>query len=113
MWEPRRILLAGRTEISRLEELSEAVFAFAIRFALLFTIWFEQYVFFRRYGLEDMVVVLAERRPDLHRALLRLSAEVPLLVPHRAAARLPDGRTGAWGRAAAPVKAARPVRIQK
>lgn len=32
--------------------------AFAICFALLFAIWYEQYVFFRRYGLEDKTVVL-------------------------------------------------------
>lgn len=73
-------------EISRIEGLSDAVFAFAvtllvvslevpktftelsmamrglgafaISFALLFTVWFNQYKYFRRYGLQDNVTVL-------------------------------------------------------
>jgi uncharacterized membrane protein len=75
----------GGREVSRLEGLSDAVFAFAITllvvslevphtfqdlmltmrgfvafaicFTLLFGIWYEQYVFFRRYGLENRTVV--------------------------------------------------------
>src|SRR5262245_55307547 len=71
----------GLGEITRIEALSDAVFAFAITllvvslevpktfaelmhtmggflafaitFVLLFQVWFEQYKFFRRYGLED------------------------------------------------------------
>jgi len=73
-------------EISRIEGLSDAVFAFAvtllvvslevpktfaelaatmrgfgafaISFVLLFTVWFNQYKFFRRYGLQDTPTVL-------------------------------------------------------
>lgn len=74
-------------EISRLEGFMDAVFAFAVTllvvslevpktfdelalamrgfvafaicFTLLFTIWYEQYVFFRRYGLQnDLIIVL-------------------------------------------------------
>src|SRR5947207_2841599 len=72
-------------DISRIEGLSDAVFAFAvtllvvslevpktftelaatmrgfgafaISFALLFIIWFNQYKFFRRYGLQDNLTV--------------------------------------------------------
>jgi uncharacterized membrane protein len=73
-------------EISRVEGLSDAVFgfaitllvvslevpktfnellqamrgfaAFAICFTLLFTVWYNQYKFFRRYGLQDTVTVV-------------------------------------------------------
>src|ERR1044071_7441414 len=73
-------------EISRIEGLSDAVFAFAITllvvslevpktfhelaetmhgfgaflisFALLFAVWFNQYKFFRRYGLQDTTTVV-------------------------------------------------------
>ena len=73
-------------EISRIEGLSDAVFAFAvtllvvslevpktftelaatmrgfgsfaISFALLFLIWFTQYKFFRRYGLQDNITIV-------------------------------------------------------
>lgn len=73
--------MRGTGEVSRIEALSDAVFgfaitllvvslevphtftelmevmrgfaAFAISFVLLFTIWFTQYKFFRRYGLND------------------------------------------------------------
>jgi len=73
-------------EISRIEGLSDAVFAFAvtllvvslevpktfdelasvmrgfgafaISFALLFIVWFNQYKFFRRYGLQDNITIL-------------------------------------------------------
>src|SRR6266403_2462020 len=73
-------------EISRIEGLSDGVFAFAvtllvvslevprtyaelmqtmrgfgafaISFLLLFAVWFNQYKFFRRYGLQDTTTVL-------------------------------------------------------
>ena len=73
-------------EISRIEGLSDAVFAFAITllvvslevpktfnelaetmrgfgafaicFVLLFLVWFNQYKFFRRYGLQDVITVV-------------------------------------------------------
>src|SRR2546423_2271916 len=73
-------------EISRIEGLSDAVFAFAVTllvvslevpktyaelmtvmrgfgafaicFTLLFTVWFTQYKFFRRYGLQDNLTVV-------------------------------------------------------
>lgn len=73
-------------EVSRIEGLSDAVFAFAITllvvslevpktfaelaetmhgfgaflisFTLLFAVWFNQYKFFRRYGLRDTITVL-------------------------------------------------------
>lgn len=75
----------GGTEISRLEGFADAVFAFAVTllvvslevprtyaelvhvlqgflafaicFVLLFAIWYQHYVFFRRYGLEDLTVI--------------------------------------------------------
>jgi hypothetical protein len=40
-------------DISRLEGLSDAVFAFAVCFAILFWVWHDHYRFFRRYGLAD------------------------------------------------------------
>ena len=40
-------------EISRLEGLSDAVFAFAVCFSILFWVWYDHYRFFRRYGLAD------------------------------------------------------------
>ena len=80
------VILWRGAEVSRLEALSDAVFGFAITllvvslevpvtyaqladtmkgfvafaasFALLFLIWFHQYRFFRRYGLEDGPTVL-------------------------------------------------------
>ena len=77
--------MRGR-EISRIEALSDAVFAFAvtllvvslevpktfdelaeimkgfgafaISFALLFLVWYNQYRFFRRYGLQDTITIV-------------------------------------------------------
>jgi hypothetical protein len=40
-------------EISRLEGLSDAVFAFAVCFSILFWVWYDHYRFFRRYRLAD------------------------------------------------------------
>jgi hypothetical protein len=54
-------LLVVSLEVPRTNtELAAAMrgfFAFAICFALLFAIWYEQYVFFRRYGLQGNFVV--------------------------------------------------------
>jgi hypothetical protein len=54
-------LLVVSLEVPRtFTELAVAMrgfFAFAICFALLFAIWYEQYVFFRRYGLQNAFVV--------------------------------------------------------
>jgi hypothetical protein len=44
-------------EVSRIGGLSDAVFAFAICFALLFAMWNEHYKFSRRYGLWDASTV--------------------------------------------------------
>ena len=85
MGEPGGFRWRGR-EVSRLEALSDAVFGFAITllvvslevprtatalfeamsgllvfalcFALLFLVWFNQYRFFRRYGLDDTITIL-------------------------------------------------------
>src|ERR1700744_343122 len=38
---------------SELEATLHGFFAFAICFVLLMLIWFQQYIFFRRYGLQD------------------------------------------------------------
>jgi uncharacterized membrane protein len=111
-------------EISRLEGLSDAVFAFAITllivalevprtsgelletmrgfiafgitFTILYTLWYRQFVFFRRYGLEDRTTVI------LNGALLfvvlffvfplkfMLGALVDRLLGHKMV-RMPDG----------------------
>jgi hypothetical protein len=83
--EPNGFRWRGR-EVSRLEALSDAVFGFAITllvvslevprtatalfqamsglvvfalcFALLFLVWYNQYRFFRRYGLDDTVTIV-------------------------------------------------------
>lgn len=83
--DARGFRLRGR-EVSRLEALSDAVFGFAITllvvslevprtatalfqamsgfvvfaacFALLFLVWFNQYRFFRRYGLDDLATIV-------------------------------------------------------
>ncbi|HEY0513053.1 MAG TPA: TMEM175 family protein [Thermoanaerobaculia bacterium] len=83
-WKPHEFRWRSR-EISRLEGLSDAVFgfaitllivalevprtseellqtmrgfvAFALTFSILYLFWYRQFVFFRRYGLEDGVTV--------------------------------------------------------
>ena len=52
--------------------------AFVVTFLMLAGLWYSQFTFFRRYGLEDRVTVIAESRAAVHGAVLRLSAEVPL-----------------------------------
>ena len=91
-------------EVSRIEGLSDAVFAFAITllvvslevpktfnelaetmhgfgaflisFMLLFAVWFNQYKFFRRYGLRDTITCRAKCRAVVRSALLCIPAEV-------------------------------------
>lgn len=115
-------------EISRIEGLSDAVFAFAVTllvvslevpktfdelmevihgfgafaicFALLVVVWFNQYKFFRRYGLQDSFTVL------LNAALLFVvlfyvyplkfvfTFLVSMFTGHRAEVRLPGGMIG-------------------
>src|SRR6266446_6101646 len=93
-------------EISRTEGLSDAVFgfaitllvvslevpktfgelmqtmrgfgAFAISFTLLFMVWFNQYKFFRRYGLAGQSHGLPQCGTAVCCSVLRLSAEVSL-----------------------------------
>lgn len=43
---------------NELKETMRGFGAFAISFALLFLVWFNQYRFFRRYGLQDNVTVI-------------------------------------------------------
>jgi hypothetical protein len=121
--KPHEFRWRGR-EISRLEGLSDAVFGFAITllivalevprtsgelletmrgffsfaftFAILYMIWYRQFVFFRRYGLEDRTTAI------LNGALLfvvlffvfplkfLLGAFVEILLGHRMV-RLPGG----------------------
>jgi hypothetical protein len=93
-------------EISRLEGLSDAVFAFAVTllvvslevpetfdellrvlrgffafavcFSILFWVWYDHYRFFRRYGLARRRHHHPDRRPAVHRAVLRPPDEVPV-----------------------------------
>ena len=115
-------------EISRIEGLSDAVFAFAVTllvvslevpktfdelmevmrgfgafaicFALLIIVWFNQYKFFRRYGLQDTLTII------INTALLFVvlfyvyplkfvfTFLISMFTGHRAEVRLPDGTTG-------------------
>ena len=115
-------------EISRIEGLSDAVFAFAVTllvvslevpktfdelmavmrgfgafaicFALLIVVWFNQYKFFRRYGLQDTLTIV------LNTALLFVvlfyvyplkfvfTFLISMLTGHRAEVRLPGGTMG-------------------
>lgn len=43
---------------NELAEIMRGFGAFAISFALLFTVWFNHYKFFRRYGLQDVITVV-------------------------------------------------------
>jgi hypothetical protein len=49
-------------EASRLEGLSDPVFAFAVCFSILFWVWYDHYRFFRRYGLADSLELNAYER---------------------------------------------------
>ena len=115
-------------EISRIEGLSDAVFAFAVTllvvslevpktfdelievmrgfgafaicFGLLIIVWFNQYKFFRRYGLQDTLTII------INTALLFVvlfyvyplkfvfTFLISMFTGHRAEVRLPDGTTG-------------------
>ena len=115
-------------EISRIEGLSDAVFAFAVTllvvslevpktfdelmevmhgfgafaicFALLIVVWFNQYKFFRRYGMQDTLTIL------LNTVLLFVvlfyvyplkyvfTFLISIFTRHNADVRLPDGTMG-------------------
>lgn len=60
-------------------------FAFAICFALLLAVWFEQYKFFRRYGLQD-IFTLRLNAALLFIVLFYISLKVPLHHARRPAA---------------------------
>jgi uncharacterized membrane protein len=115
-------------EISRIEGLSDAVFAFAVTllvvslevpktfdelmevmrgfgafaicFALLIIVWFNQYKFFRRYGLQDTLTII------INTALLFVvlfyvyplkfvfTFLISMFTGHRAEVGLPDGTVG-------------------
>jgi hypothetical protein len=67
-------LLVVSLEVPRTNtELAAAMrgfFAFAICFALLFAIWYEQYVFFRRHGLQGNFIVFMNEPPRRRAASL-------------------------------------------
>jgi len=42
---------------TELHELMRGFFAFAVNFAMLITVWYAHYLFFRRYGLHDTLTI--------------------------------------------------------
>lgn len=115
-------------EISRIEGLSDAVFAFAVTllvvslevpktfdelmevmhgfgafaicFALLIIVWFNQYKFFRRYGLQDTftvllnVVLLFVVLFYVYPLKFVFTFLISMFTGHRAEVRLPNGTMG-------------------
>ena len=115
-------------EISRIEGLSDAVFAFAVTllvvslevpktfdelmevmrgfgafavcFALLIVVWFNQYKFFRRYGLQDTltiilnVVLLFVVLFYVYPLKFVFTFLISMFTGHRAEVRLPNGAMG-------------------
>ena len=95
-------------EVSRIEGFSDAVFGFALTllvvslevpesfedlkailrgfvpfgltFALICWIWYEHYAFFRQFDAEDPLTITLNCVAAVHRAVLRLPAEVPVFA---------------------------------
>ena len=64
---------------SELLETMRGFFAFAICFVLLMLIWYQQYIFFRRYGLQDTVTIVLNSALLFVVLILHLPTEVSVL----------------------------------
>jgi hypothetical protein len=52
--------------------------AFGLCLTMLVWLWYEHVRFFRRYGLQDGITIVIQRRPAVRRPVLRVPAEVPV-----------------------------------